>query len=99
MRRAFCHKCTQKCTRGSTNRQADEELITELRRRSEGINFDEIPLPELYVNDIDITKAQELFTDIKNLNEKNLLTLKLLIPHQGKLAPSYLVEIATHRRG
>ncbi len=40
------------------------------------------------VNDIDIAKAQELFTDIKNLNEKNLLTLKLLIPHQGKLVPT-----------
>ncbi|WP_246067940.1 AlbA family DNA-binding domain-containing protein [Legionella geestiana] len=66
---------------GSTNRQADQELITELQRRSEGINFDEMPLPELSVNDIDITKAQELFTDIKNLNEKKLLTLKLLIPH------------------
>ena len=66
--------------------QPDQELITELRRRSEGINFDEMPLPELSVNDIDVTKAQELFTDIKNLNEKNLLTLKLLIPHQGKIS-------------
>ena len=73
---------------GSTNRQADQELITELRRRSEGINFDEMPLPDLSVNDIDITKAQELFADIKSLNEKNLLTLKLLIPHQGKLVPT-----------
>lgn len=73
---------------GSTNRQADQELITELRRRSEGVNFDEMPLPELSVNDIDIAKAQELFTDIKSLNEKNLLTLKFLIPHQGKLVPT-----------
>ena len=73
---------------GSTNRQADQELITELRRRTEGVNFDEMPLPELSTNDIDITKAQELFTDIKSLNEKNLLTLKLLTPYQGKLVPT-----------
>lgn len=73
---------------GSTNRQADQELITELRRRTEGVNFDEMPLPELSINDIDITKAQEQLTDIKSLNKKNLLTLKLLTSYQGKLVPT-----------
>ncbi|WP_454780317.1 ATP-binding protein [Legionella sp. WA2022007384] len=73
---------------GSTNRQADQELITELHRRSEGVNFDEMPMPELSVDDVDITKAQELFSDIKSLNEKNLLTLKLITSHQGKLVPT-----------
>ncbi|RYV80542.1 AAA family ATPase, partial [Legionella pneumophila] len=73
---------------GSTNRQADQELITELHRRSEGVNFDEMPMPQLSVDDVDITKAQELFSDIKSLNEKNLLTLKLITSHQGKLVPT-----------
>jgi ATP-dependent DNA helicase RecG len=33
---------------GSTNRQADRELIAELRRGAEGIAFDELPMPELF---------------------------------------------------
>lgn len=45
---------------GSTNRQADCELIAELRRRMEGIIFDEMPMPNLSFDDIDLAKAQAL---------------------------------------
>ncbi|NLN39774.1 MAG: AAA family ATPase, partial [Smithella sp.] len=39
---------------GSTNRQADRELIAELRRSVEGVSFDEMPMPELSPVDLDI---------------------------------------------
>jgi ATP-dependent DNA helicase RecG len=36
---------------GSSNRQADRELIGELRRSSQGISFDEMPMPDLAESD------------------------------------------------
>ena len=39
---------------GSTNRQADRELIAELQRSVEGIAFDEMPMPDLSINDLDL---------------------------------------------
>ncbi len=73
---------------GSTNRQADRELIGELRRTAEGIPFDEMPMPELSARDLDIRAAQEAFGDGRKLDEQTLLTLKLLTQHQGKPVPT-----------
>ena len=38
---------------GSSSRQADRELIAELRRSAEGIVFDELPIPDMDINDND----------------------------------------------
>ncbi|MDA8154421.1 MAG: helix-turn-helix domain-containing protein [Acidithiobacillus sp.] len=73
---------------GSTNRQADRELVAELRRSVEGTGFDEMPMPDLSVDDLDIAAAQQLFGASRTLDEKTLLTLKLLSSHQGKLVPT-----------
>ena len=73
---------------GSTNRQADRELIAELRRSVEGTGFDEMVMPDLSVNDLDISAAQLLFGEFRVLNEKSLITLKLLKQYQGRLAPT-----------
>ncbi|MHB1631789.1 MAG: RNA-binding domain-containing protein [Acidithiobacillus sp.] len=73
---------------GSTNRQADRELVAELRRSVEGTGFDEMPMPDLSVDDLDVAAAQQLFGASRTLDEKNLLTLKLLSSHQGKLVPT-----------
>ncbi|MHB1642977.1 MAG: RNA-binding domain-containing protein [Acidithiobacillus sp.] len=73
---------------GSTNRQADRELVAELRRSVEGAGFDEMPMPDLSVDDLDIAAAQQLFGASRTLDEKTLLTLKLLSSHQGKLVPT-----------
>jgi len=73
---------------GSTNRQADRELIAELRRSVEGISFDEMPMPELTVADLDLAAAQSLFGNLRILDEQTLLTLKLLTRHQGRLVPT-----------
>ncbi len=73
---------------GSSNRQADHALIGELRRSVEGIAFDELPMPELSVDDLDIKAAQEAFGDRRHLDEQRLLTLKLLTHHQNKCVPT-----------
>ncbi|MBW2109593.1 MAG: putative DNA binding domain-containing protein, partial [Deltaproteobacteria bacterium] len=73
---------------GSINRQADRELIAELRRSVEGIAFDEMPMPDLSVDDLDIEAAREAFGNTRNLNEQALFTLKLLTRHQNKPVPT-----------
>ncbi|MDP2962541.1 MAG: putative DNA binding domain-containing protein, partial [Sulfurimicrobium sp.] len=73
---------------GSTNRQADRELIGELRRSAEGVSFDEMPLPELSVDDLDLKAARRAFAGKRELDEQELITLKLLRSEQGRLAPT-----------
>jgi predicted HTH transcriptional regulator len=73
---------------GSTNRLADLELIAELRRSVEGIAFDEMPMPQLTIDDLDLPAAQALFGDARKLDEQTLITLKLLTRHQGRLVPT-----------
>ncbi len=73
---------------GSSNRQADVALIGELRRSVEGTSFDEIPMPELSIDDLDMKAAQDVFEGIRPLNEQNLITLKLLTRHQNRLVPT-----------
>ncbi len=46
---------------GSSNRQADRELIAELRRSVEGVAYDELPMPGLSIRDLDIDAAQAAF--------------------------------------
>ena len=73
---------------GSTNRQADRELIAELRRSVEGVAFDEMPMPELSIDDIDTKALAQSFREKSPVTETELRTLKLLVPFQDKLVPS-----------
>lgn len=73
---------------GSTNRQADRELIGELRRSAEGVSFDEMPLPELSADDLDLKAARRAFAGKRELDEHELITLKLLRSEQGGLVPT-----------
>jgi predicted HTH transcriptional regulator len=73
---------------GSTSRQADRELIGELRRSVEGVAFDQLPMPELSLDDLDIDATQRVFGSERKLDEQALLSLKLLTHHQNKLVPT-----------
>ncbi len=73
---------------GSSNRQADQALVSELRRTVEGTVFDEMPMPQLSVDDLDLNAAQQLFGGIRKLDQQTLLTLKLLTHDQGRLVPT-----------
>jgi ATP-dependent DNA helicase RecG len=73
---------------GSSNRQADRELIAEMRRSVEGIAFDEMPIPDLSMSDLDLGVIKKWFGNRRELDEQGLLTLKLLRREQGKLVPT-----------
>jgi len=73
---------------GSTNRKADPALIGELRRNVAGAAFDELPLPDLSPDALDLGAARSFFKDQHDLNEKELLTLKLIRRVQGRLVPT-----------
>ncbi len=73
---------------GSTNRQADRELIDELRRSVEGQRFDELPMPTLTPSDLDLDETSKWFGRDQPLTSAELQTLHLLVEHQGKAVPS-----------
>lgn len=73
---------------GSSNRKADRALITELQRSVQGVSFDEMPMPDLSVDDLDLNAAQQAFASVRRLDEQALLTLKLLTHDQGRLVPT-----------
>lgn len=73
---------------GSTNRQADEALIEELRRYVRNEAFDERAMPELSPEAIDFRAASESFAEIRRLRNKDLLTLRMTTEHQGRLVPT-----------
>lgn len=73
---------------GSTNRQADRELIGELRRTAEGVAFDELPMPDLSQDDLDVAAIRDQFRGNHRLDEEELFSLKLLTREQGRAVPT-----------
>ena len=73
---------------GSTNRQADRELVAELRRTAEGTAFDELPMPSLSADDLDLPVLEALFHGERIFREEELLSLKLLTHEQGRAVPT-----------
>ena len=73
---------------GSTNRRADHALIEELKRYGRNESFDEQPMPELDSEAIDFRAASEFFAPVRKLVKQDLLTLGVLVRHQGRLVPT-----------
>ena len=73
---------------GSSNRQADRELVAELRRSAEGVSFDELPMVDLSIDDLDLVVAQTMFSEKRSLSEKELFTLRLVTREQGRIVPT-----------
>ena len=63
-------------------------MIAELRRSVEGVAFDELPMPGLTIEDLDLAALKALFHGNHDLGEKELLTLRLLKKEQGRLVPT-----------
>jgi len=70
------------------SRNADRELIAELQRSVSGVSFDEMSMPDLSADDLDLDAAKKGFKGIRELNEEELITLKLLTREQGRLVPT-----------
>ena len=73
---------------GSTNRQADAQMIAEMQRFSIGESFDEWPMPEVNSEAVDFRVASESFAPLRKLTRGNLESLRLLTPYQGRLVPT-----------
>ena len=73
---------------GSTNRKADRELIAELKRSVDGVSYDELPVPQTTIDDIDLNAMNAAFDSRGSLTDQELVTLKLLVRDQGQLVPS-----------
>jgi len=73
---------------GSTNRRADEVQIEELRRLNRVNSFDEQPLPDLRLEDLDVRAVREAFASIRELSPAAFRTLRLTTAYQGKSVPT-----------
>ena len=73
---------------GSTNRQADPELIAEMRRFASGESYDERPMPPFDSEAVDFRAASESFAPVRKLRRRDLETLRLVTSHQGRSVPT-----------
>ena len=54
---------------GSTNRKADRELIAELKRSVDGVSYDELPVPQTTIDDIDLNAMNAAFDSRGSLTD------------------------------
>jgi ATP-dependent DNA helicase RecG len=73
---------------GTSNQQADSALIAEIGRSAEGISFDEMPMPELSKDDLDLVAVQKFFAGEWRVDDQALVTIKLLTSYQRRLVPT-----------
>ena len=73
---------------GSTNRKADRELISELKRTVTGKSYDEEILPDRTYKDLDMEAAVSCFEGYRDLKKKDFRSLHLVSEYQGKLVPT-----------
>lgn len=72
---------------GSSNRQADGQLIAELQRGVAGVSFDTLPMVDLDEEDLDFDAMGSDFHN-KDVDERMLQSLKILVKDQDRLVPS-----------
>src|SRR6185503_19236635 len=73
---------------GSTNRKADRDLVSELRRFVRGEAHDEQPMPDLNSEAIDFRAASESFLAVRKLRRADLESLHLVTHYQGRKVPT-----------
>ena len=73
---------------GSSTRTADQDLVNELSRLSNGIAFDGLPCFNATIDDLDIDYIRKLFPDRDNRDEQMLKTLRIVNYEQNKIVPT-----------
>ena len=73
---------------GSSNRQADVQLIAELQRGVAGISFDSIPMSHLGLDDLDMAAIKADFST-KSIDAAALQSLKIITRDQGRIVPTH----------
>lgn len=73
---------------GSTNRQADADLIAEIQRLRRDEAFDEQPMPELDSEVVSFRAASQSFAEVRTLKKSDLENLRLITSYQGRSVPT-----------
>jgi len=73
---------------GSTNRLADQLLISELSKFLLNKSFDEKAFPKIDYEDFDFRVASELFAEMIKLNKPSLESLGLIAKHHDNHVPT-----------
>jgi ATP-dependent DNA helicase RecG len=74
---------------GSTSRPAGAELLAEMQRTVLHSSFDEQSMRELSPQDLELDRAKKIFRQVgRNLDEKKLLSLGILVKAANKIVPS-----------
>jgi len=73
---------------GSTNRQADPQLIAELQRGVSGVSFDALPMPDLTQDALDLGAINKDFEGRRKVDVQMLQSLRILVKDQERLVPS-----------
>lgn len=74
---------------GSTNRVADDRFIAEIQRSVLNQSYDEQPFLDESVDNIDTDKLLNLYEPIKKINQRDLITLRLVTEYHGKVVPTF----------
>ncbi len=74
---------------GSTTRPAGPEIIAEIKRSVTNQSYDQQAIPDLSKNALDLEKAKKAFKTVgKEMSEKKLQSLGILVPSNHGLVPS-----------
>ena len=73
---------------GSTNRLADASLIAELARSAIGESYDEQPMPDYRLRDLDEREIDESFAGKRATSAARRKTLRLTVTYQDKEVPT-----------
>ena len=84
---------------GSTNRLADESIISELERRKRNISFDSEVIPDKPVNDLNIDNFKTMFKEKtgEELSDQALRKLDLVKDMQGAEYPTNALILFSRR--
>lgn len=75
---------------GSTNRIASEEMLEEFKRYRMKVSFDQIPLPDTAISDLDMDQIEKEFAKVeKKITPQKLVSLGILVSYKKKFACSY----------
>jgi ATP-dependent DNA helicase RecG len=73
---------------GSTNRQADAELVAELQRGVAGVSYDALPMSDLGKDVLDLGAVARDFEGRRAVDDTMLQSLRILVKDQGRLVPT-----------
>lgn len=73
---------------GASNRVADAPLIAQIERLARNESYDEMPMQDCTIEDIDFDAAAALFASSRKLSKQDLTPLRVVVKHNGRIVPT-----------